>query len=63
MTVIALFLAGWVLAACLAVLPVLRAMRRANYSPNIAAQVGGACSVGLAAASPVPDRRIMRIKA
>lgn len=38
MTAIALFLAGWVLVACLAVFPVLRAMRRANCSPNVAAQ-------------------------
>lgn len=38
MTVIPLLLAGWVLVSCLAVLPVLRAMRRANYSPNVAAQ-------------------------
>ncbi|WP_282347977.1 hypothetical protein [Pseudomonas sp. PS01301] len=63
MTDIALFLAGWVLAACLAVLPVLRAMRRANYSPNVAAQAGGACSVGLADAPRLPGRRIMRIEA
>lgn len=38
MNAIALFLVGWVLVACLGVFPVLRAMRRANCSSNVAAQ-------------------------